>query len=84
MALSDSVTDADEDPKSGNGFCFHAYDSFELDATLRRACEAFQDDRWRRIVENGMRQDWSWKQSAREYVSLYERTLARRREQQTA
>ena len=30
-----------------------------------------------------MKQDWSWQRSAKEYVALYERTLARVRSAKT-
>jgi len=36
-------------------------------------------DAWRQVVQTGMKQDWSWTQSAAKYVSLYRDTLARRR-----
>ena len=31
---------------------------------------------WQRLITTGMRQDWSWTQSARQYVRLYGETLA--------
>jgi starch synthase len=48
---------------------------------LRRAISVFQQQPnvWRKIVENGMRQDWSWASSARSYVELF-RKLASDRE----
>ena len=45
---------------------------------LRRAVGLFsRPEIWNKIVATGMQQDWSWSRSAREYTSLYERTLAR-------
>jgi glycogen synthase len=29
------------------------------------------------LIRTGMRQDWSWSHSARQYVRLYQRTQAR-------
>jgi starch synthase len=37
-------------------------------------------DSWRRLISNGMRQDWSWTRSAADYVKLYERVHAKRAE----
>jgi starch synthase len=44
-----------------------------LDAS-RRALDLYTNNRpsWRRLVETGMRADWTWTHSAREYVQLYE------------
>jgi starch synthase len=45
---------------------------------LERACQAFADKSvWQKLVNTGMRQDWSWTRSAEQYTRLYENTLAR-------
>lgn len=79
--LADTVTNTtDETLAAGTatGFSFHDYSAFALSETLRRAVSLFgKPDVWNRIVAMGMKQDWSWNRSAREYVALYERTLAR-------
>ena len=31
---------------------------------------------WKNIVQTGMKQDWSWRKSATQYIELYERTAA--------
>jgi len=86
--LADTVTNAtDETLAAGTatGFSFHDYSAFALSETLRRAVALFaKPDMWDRIVQTGMKQDWSWGRSAREYVALYERTLARVRSAQVA
>ena len=50
-----------------------------MSETLRRACDLFrlQPEEWKKLVETGMQQDWSWSRSAKKYVELYEKTLAR-------
>ena len=65
-----------------NGFSFEAYDAGILENTLHRACEVYRQlpTVWQQIVETGMGQDWSWTKSAREYIALYEKTLARKRQ----
>jgi starch synthase len=79
--LADTVVNAtDEALAAGTatGFSFHDYSAFALSETLRRAVSMFgQPKVWSRLVETGMRQDWSWNRSAREYTALYERIAAR-------
>ncbi len=82
--LADSIRDATPENLSNetaNGFSFTAYDADQLEATLQRACDTFRTrrDTWKNVVETGMRQDWSWEQSARQYVSVYEH-MQRQRE----
>lgn len=66
---------------TANGFSFREYSALALSETLRQACGLYRTDAeaWRYLVETGMRQDWSWTRSAKEYVRLYERTLSKRR-----
>ncbi len=63
-----------------NGFSFLEYSPLALSETLRRACDLFrlQPAAWKTLVETGMAQDWTWGRSARTYVELYEKTLAKR------
>jgi starch synthase len=79
--LADSIVDAQENTLadgSANGFSFHEYSPLALGETLRRAVESYRrPEIWGKLVDNGMRQDWSWARSARQYVKLYEETVAR-------
>ncbi len=81
--LADSVTDLSEDHLPGRiptGFVFHDHSELALKETLARACDTYAKPAvWRRLIENGMRQDWSWRQSASQYVELYKRIVATRR-----
>ena len=44
-----------------------------LVATLRRALDLFRKpNEWKKIQQNGMKTDFSWDASAREYVKVYE------------
>lgn len=79
--LADTICDASADnlhAHIANGFGFDAYDVHALEATIRRAVECYRHEpaTWRRIVETGMRQDWSWGRSARDYAALYQRVAA--------
>jgi len=58
------------------GFTFGEFESHALLEALRRALAAYREpDRWRRVVANGMRQDWSWERQGALYVELYERLI---------
>jgi starch synthase len=70
--LVDTVTDV-EATSAGTGFVFQEASSVALQTTLDRALRSYRDpDRWEETQRNGMRQDFSWSQSAREYVKLYQ------------
>ena len=75
--LADTVVDVDEDPK-GNGFVFTDYDAKELLDTITRAVKKYaMKAAWKKILLAGMRQDFSWKASAKKYIALYEKALTR-------
>jgi starch synthase len=73
--LEDTVEDFDGWNR-GTGFKFREYTPHALLLAMRRALEAWRDQRaWRALVLRGMAQDFSWDRSARGYEALY-RTLA--------
>ena len=72
--LYDTVRNYDPTTGSGTGFTFDEYSPQTLLSTLRRALDVYQDRAaWRRMQLAGMREDFSWDASAREYVTMYER-----------
>ncbi len=76
--LDDTVEET-PDPGDGTGFKFHGYRSGEFLFAIDRALGAFADRaKWKRLVENGMRKNYSWVRPAAEYGALYE-AVARRR-----
>ncbi len=76
--LDDTVEET-ADPSEGTGFKFHGYAASEFLLAIDRALAAFGDrGKWRRLMENGMRQNYSWVRPAAEYGALYE-AVARRR-----
>jgi starch synthase len=81
--LADSVVDATPQNLAhgtATGFCFTEYSAEALVKTIERALDLFSDKlEWMRLVRAGMNQDWSWRQSALQYVRVYERALAKRR-----
>ncbi len=82
--LADTITDCTEETlKAGtaNGFSFTGYDTGELLDTIARAVDTYKNkpEVWKQLVKTGMAQDFSWDVSAREYVSLYEKAVQKRR-----
>jgi starch synthase len=76
--LEDSVIDADAYPEYGTGFKFTDYDSTSLMKAIRSAVEAYRHpSRWRKLQRNAMAQDFSWEQSARYYLEMYQEALAK-------
>jgi starch synthase len=76
--LVDTIADTSEAALSAGtatGFRFSDYSALALGEALERACRTYaQSDTWQKIVQNGMRQDWSWASSARGYAELYRAT----------
>jgi len=63
--------------ETANGFSFESYSSRALLNTIKRALKLYPNRRaWRRLMLIGMRQDWSWDKSARDYLELYKRARA--------
>jgi starch synthase len=78
--LADTITGANDatlEDETANGFSFDSYTTAALAATLERACKMYADAAWEQLIRTGMRQDWSWNHSARQYVRMYQEVLAR-------
>jgi len=72
--LADTVQEFDPATGSGTGFVFDGYNPEEFKAAINRALALWPNKKaWRRLMQNGMRQDLSWKNSAKKYVDAYER-----------
>ncbi|CUX43408.1 glycogen synthase GlgA [Clostridium sp. C105KSO13] len=71
--LKDTVEPYNEFDKTGTGFSFANYNAEELLNTIRYAGHIYYDKKrdWNKIVEHAMNQDFSWKNSARQYQDLY-------------
>ncbi len=81
--LADTVVDATEEALSegtATGFSFEAHTSTDFARALQRARDCFlnHQDQWHQMISTGMRQDWSWRQSAVKYSDLYQKIVAQR------
>jgi starch synthase len=74
--LADTVVDCNARTGRGTGFLFEEYSSRALVQCLRRALAVYGDAaKWKRLMQAGMKQDFSWEQSAKEYVKVYRKAL---------
>ena len=72
--LDDTIDNWDPATRKGTGFKFSEYTGEALLAAIRAALQAYRDrEGWQTLMRNGMAKDFSWAQSAREYVRVYER-----------
>jgi starch synthase len=82
--LADTIVGYDEQTAAAgqaNGFSFQEYSSLALGETLRQACEVYrQPEAWSKLIATGMKQDWSWAHSVKQYVELYATTMTRARQ----
>jgi starch synthase len=74
--LADTITDFNPSTLSAGlatGFSFAPYSAEALRRTVERALKLYKQEpsSWRRLVQTGMRQDWSWDRVALEYERLY-------------
>ena len=75
--LNDTVLSYNDETGAGNGFTFANYNAHDMLNTIRRAVDFYHNrkDIWKLIVERGMRADFSWDKSAKEYKRMYQETL---------
>jgi len=76
--LADTVVDYDSDTAKGTGFVFNEETPEAMLDAVERATIAFRRKRpWMKLMKNGMKQDFSWPRSVRQYLSEFETLIAR-------
>ena len=72
--LADSVSHFDRRTGRGNGFVFDHYSADGLRWALAEALRVWPDrESWRRLQDNGMREDFSWSRRIGTYEAVYRR-----------
>lgn len=62
----------------GTGYCFDRYEPLDLFTCMVRASEGFvYKDRWQELQQRAMSQDFSWLNSALEYIKMYKEALGK-------
>lgn len=70
--LKDTVKSYNEFTGEGNGFSFYPAEAHDMVYTIRRALGFFADKAvWKKLVNNAMKEDFSWEESAKKYEKLY-------------
>ena len=74
--LADTVIPYNPKTGRGTGFVFKEYKAEALAACLKGALAVYRDKKkWASLMKAGMKQDFSWERSAKEYVKLYRKAL---------
>ncbi len=61
-----------------NGFVFDQYTAPQLVATIKKSMQAFKDKKkWSGLVSRAMKCNFSWAESAKRYIQLYEKAKAK-------
>lgn len=71
--LKDTVEPFDAETGKGTGFTFASYNAHDMLGAIKRGVSAYADAKtWTKIQKNGMKKDFSWTESAREYLKIYQ------------
>jgi len=81
--LRDTVLSYNEETGMGNGFSFFNYNAHDMLHTIERALDFYQNkpEVWKTLQERGMKGDYSWSHSAKDYLNLYLRLVEGREEE---
>ena len=71
--LKDTVEPYNEYESTGTGFSFANYNAHEMLGIVNYAKSVYYNHKreWNKIVDRGMKKDFSWKSSAKKYEDLY-------------
>ncbi len=74
--LASTVNDFNPRKNEGTGFVFEDYDPMSLYTAITRAYATFETkNHWNKIVKRAMKNDFSWKYSAKRYLLLFHQIL---------
>lgn len=75
--LKDTITPYNKFENIGTGFSFSNYNAHEMLFKIKEAVNVYNSEKikWQEIIKRGMRGDYSWKNSAQEYLKLYKELI---------
>jgi starch synthase len=78
--LADTVQDYDPMTGTGTGVVFEEESPYALVSAVRRAIDVYHNKYdWQKLIINAMESDFSWKNSAKEYIDLYQKAILKRK-----
>lgn len=71
--LADTVPSYNPTDDSGKGFTFLLFEGHELVDAIARSTDIYYNNKvaWKKIISRAMRDDYSWANSAKNYIELY-------------
>jgi len=79
--LYDTISQFDPKRDKGVGFRFTDYKPESFWDATKTAIDLFYESKtWQQIMKNGMAKDFSWESSAQQYLKLYEKTVAKKKQ----
>jgi starch synthase len=74
--LADTVREWDPRTREGTGFLFDDFSGRAFGDAILRALAVWADSKaWKKLVANGMAEDWSWEHQVERYEALYARLV---------
>ena len=73
--LKDTVISDKQDENLATGFHIDHWSGEALTKEMEKAIAAYHSSEWSRYIENGMKLDFSWKNSVFEYKKCYEKLI---------
>ena len=68
--------------KNSNGFLFDNYNAHELLYTAKLAISVYNDSKaWSELVKNAIKCNFSWDNSAKEYIKIYNKLMMSKEEE---
>ncbi len=82
--LVDTVFHHEPVSQTGTGYCFDRYEPLDFYTCMVRAWEGFRfKEQWTTLQQRGMRQNFSWDKSAKQYIRTYREVLGLPPEEET-
>ena len=74
--LRDTIQPYNKYTGEGNGYIFENINAHDMAYVIKQALGDYRDKSvWNHLVENAMNSDYSWKNSAKEYINLFGRLV---------
>lgn len=75
--LKDTISPYNEFKNTGNGFSFTNFNAHDMKNVIKYAVNIYKKDKenWNKLVKRAMRCNFSWENSAKEYMKIYNQLL---------